>query len=77
MAACGLWLGDVGGVALRNQGHDLPQANHIGANLDSFAAAALGTARFQIDDAGIVHTVAALEAVFDSAERNGAWRDIA
>jgi predicted dehydrogenase len=56
---------------------DLPRTNHIGANLDSFAAAALGTARFQIDDAGIVHTVAALEAVFDSAERNGAWRDIA
>jgi predicted dehydrogenase len=56
---------------------DLPQTNHIGANLDSFAAAALGQAQFQIDDAGIVHTVAALEAVFDSAERNGAWRDIA
>ena len=56
---------------------DVPQTNHIGANLDSFAAAALGTGKFQIDDAGIVHTVAALEAVFDSAERNGAWRDIA
>ena len=56
---------------------DLPQTNHIGANLDSFAAAALGQGKFQIDDAGIVHTVAALEAVFDSVERNGAWRDIA
>jgi predicted dehydrogenase len=56
---------------------DVPQTNHIGANLDSFAAAALGQGKFQIDDAGIVHTVAALEAVFDSAERNGAWRDIA
>ena len=56
---------------------DLPQTNHIGANLDSFAAAALGRAQFQIDDDGIVHTVAALEAVFDSAERNGEWRDIA
>jgi predicted dehydrogenase len=52
---------------------DVPQTNHIGANLDSFAAAALGTAKFQIDDAGIVHTVAALEAVFESAERNGEW----
>jgi len=59
------------------QTFELPQTNHIGANLDSFAAAALGTARFQIDDAGIVHTVAALEAVFDSAERNGEWRNIA
>jgi len=56
---------------------EVAQANHIGANLDSFAAAALGKGKFQIDDAGIVHTVAALEAVFDSAERNGAWRDIA
>src|ERR1043165_1614647 len=56
---------------------DVPQANHIGANLDSFAAAALGQAEFQIDDAAIVHTVAALEAVFDSADRNGAWLDIA
>ena len=55
----------------------MPQTNHIGANLDSFAAAALGQGKFQIDDAGIVHTVAALEAVFNSAERNGAWRDIA
>ena len=56
---------------------DVPQTNHIGANLDSFAAAALGKGKFQIDDAGIVHTVAALEAVFASAERNGAWQDIA
>jgi predicted dehydrogenase len=56
---------------------DVPQTNHVGANLDSFAAAALGQGQFQIDDAGIIHTVAALEAVFDSAERNGAWRDIA
>ncbi len=56
---------------------EVPQVNHIGANLDSFAAAALGQGRFQIDDAGILHTVAALEAVFDSAAANGAWHDIA
>src|SRR5882724_2080881 len=56
---------------------DMPRTNHIGANLDSFAAAALGAGKFQIDDAGIIHTVAALEAAFDSTERNGAWRDIA
>jgi predicted dehydrogenase len=56
---------------------EVPQANHIGANLDSFAAAALGKGRFQIDDEGILHTVAALEAVFESAERNGEWRNIA
>jgi len=55
---------------------DVPQTNHIGANLDSFAVAALGRGKFHIDDAGIVHTVAALAAVFDSAEQNGAWREI-
>jgi len=53
---------------------DLPQTNHIGANLDSFAACALGQKKFQIDDAGILHTVAALEAVFSSAARNGEWQ---
>jgi predicted dehydrogenase len=56
---------------------ELPLTNHIGANLDSFATAAIGQGKFQIDDAGIIHTVAALEAVFDSAERNGEWRHIA
>jgi predicted dehydrogenase len=55
---------------------DLPEANHIGQNLDSFAAAALGRGKFQIDDAGILHTVAALEAVFNSAEKDGAWEAI-
>jgi predicted dehydrogenase len=55
---------------------DVPPANHIGANLDSFAAAALGRGAFQIDDAGIVHTVAALEAVFASADADGAWQTI-
>ena len=52
---------------------DVPQTNHIGQNLDSFAAAALGQGAFQIDDAGIIHTVAALAAVFSSAEQDGAW----
>ena len=56
---------------------DLPPTNHIGRNLESFAAAALGQARFHIDDEGILHTVAALEAVFRSAERDGAWQDVA
>jgi hypothetical protein len=61
----------------KSETFDMPPTNHIGANLDSFASAALGKAKFQIDDAGILHTVAALEAVFDSAERNGEWRYIA
>jgi hypothetical protein len=33
----------------------------------------LGQGAYQIDDAGIVHTVSALEGVFSSAERDGAW----
>jgi predicted dehydrogenase len=59
------------------QTFDAPATNHIGQNLDSFATTALGRGAYQIDDAGIVHTVAALEAVFQSAERNGAWQEIA
>jgi predicted dehydrogenase len=58
------------------QTFDVAATNHIGANLDSFAAAALGQGQFQIDDAGIVHTVAVLEAVFASAEKQGAWETI-
>ncbi len=54
--------------------HDFPALNHQGANLESFAAAALGRGKFHIDDAGIIHTVAALEAVFKSVEADGAWQ---
>jgi len=53
---------------------DLPQTNHVGMNIESFARAALGQGTFHIDDAGIVHTVAALEAVFRSAEADGGWQ---
>jgi predicted dehydrogenase len=55
---------------------EAPQTNHIGMNIESFARAALGQGRFHIDDEGILHTVAALEAVFRSAEANGAWQRI-
>lgn len=55
---------------------DFPAVNHVGLNLESFAAAALGKAKFHIDDEGIVHTVAALEAVFRSVESDGAWQAI-
>ena len=43
-------------------------------NLDAFASAALERRAFPIDAAGILHTVAALEAVFRSTEANGAWQ---
>jgi len=54
----------------------LAAVNHIGLNLESFAAAALGKANFHIDDQGILHTVAVLEAVFRSVDKNGAWQDV-
>jgi predicted dehydrogenase len=56
---------------------DAPQTNHIGMNIESFARAALGDGAFHIDDDGILHTVAALEAVFKSADAGGAWQQIA
>ena len=55
---------------------DLPQVNHIGMNIESFARAALGQGAYQIDDAGILQTVAALDAVFRSAEADGAWQSV-
>lgn len=55
---------------------ETPPTNHIAMNIDSFAGAALGEAPFHIDDAGILHTVAALEAVFRSADADGAWQRI-
>jgi predicted dehydrogenase len=55
---------------------ELPDADHIRLNLESFAAAALGRGAFHIDDAGILHTVAALDAVFRSVDANGAWQEV-
>jgi predicted dehydrogenase len=55
---------------------DLEETNHIGMNLESFARAALGQGAYHIDDAGILHTVAALDAVFRSAEADGAWQPV-
>jgi predicted dehydrogenase len=56
---------------------EAPQTNHIGMNIESFARAALGEGAFHIDDEDILHTVAALEAVFKSADAGGAWQQIA
>jgi predicted dehydrogenase len=52
---------------------DRPADNHLGRNLDCFARAALGQGRFPIQPDGILQTAAALEAVFKSADANGAW----
>jgi predicted dehydrogenase len=55
---------------------ELAAANHIGENLESFAAAAQGEGAYHIGDVLILHTVAALEAVFRSAAANGAWEAV-
>jgi predicted dehydrogenase len=52
---------------------ELAAADHIGENLESFAAAAHGEGPYHISDAHILHTVAALDAVFRSAAADGAW----
>jgi predicted dehydrogenase len=68
-------------VACRTKGEpqtfEASQINHIGMNIESFARAALGDGRYHIDDDGILHTVAALEAVFTSADAGGAWQPVA
>lgn len=53
-----------------------PANNHLGLNLEEFAAAALERKPFAIDPASILQTVAALEAVFRSADADGAWQEV-
>ena len=53
-----------------------PVDNHLGRNLDYFAKAVLGQGTFPIPPDGILHTAAALDAVFKSADANGAWMTV-
>jgi predicted dehydrogenase len=53
---------------------DFAPNNHLGINLTQFAQAASRREPFTIDQAGILHTVAALEAVFKSVDADGAWQ---
>jgi len=55
---------------------DYPAENHLGRNLDYFAQAAMGQGTFPISPDGILQTAAALEAVFKSADANGAWMEV-
>jgi predicted dehydrogenase len=55
---------------------DFMPANHLGENVELFAAAALGRDRVPIDPAGILQTVAALDAVFRSVDADGAWQTV-
>jgi predicted dehydrogenase len=52
---------------------DKPADNHLGRNLDYFAKAVMGQGAFPIPPEGILQTAAALEAVFKSADADGAW----
>jgi len=56
------------------QARDFMPVNHLGENVEAFAAAVLGREKFPIDAAGILHTVAALDAVFRSVDADGAWQ---
>jgi len=53
-----------------------PADIHLGRNLDYFAKAALGQGTFPISPAGILQTAAALDAVFKSADADGAWMEV-
>jgi predicted dehydrogenase len=55
---------------------DFPLANHLGDNVELFAAAVLGREKFPIDAAGILQTVSALDAVFRSVDADGAWQAV-
>jgi predicted dehydrogenase len=55
---------------------DSPAENHLGHNLDDFAKAILTKSAFPISHAGILQTAAALEAVFKSADADGAWMTV-
>lgn len=55
---------------------DYSADNHLGRNLDYFAKAVMGQGTFPISPDGILQTAAALEAVFKSADANGAWMEV-
>jgi len=55
---------------------DAPPNNHLGLNVTQFAEAASRRAQFSIDPAGILQTAAVLEAVFRSADADGAWQKV-
>jgi predicted dehydrogenase len=55
---------------------DFPAANHLGENLEAFAAAALARRPFSIEPAGILQTASALDAIFRSVDADGAWQTV-
>jgi len=68
-------------IAIRHPGggveaFDVPAADHVGLNLESFARAALHKEPYHIDDDAILHTIATLDALFRSTAAQGAWQEI-
>jgi predicted dehydrogenase len=55
---------------------DYPPDNHLGRNLDYFAKAVMKQGAFPIPPEGILQTAATLEAVFKSADADGAWMTV-
>ena len=55
---------------------DYPAQDHLGMNLEFFAKAVKGQGAFPIPPEGILQTAAALEAVFKSADADGAWQTV-
>jgi hypothetical protein len=55
---------------------DFAPCDHLGMNVEAFAGAALERRAFPIDAAGILQTVAALDAVFRSVDADGAWQRV-
>jgi predicted dehydrogenase len=55
---------------------DFATIDHLGENLEAFAVAASERRPFAIDAGGILQTAAVLDAVFRSAEADGAWQDV-
>jgi hypothetical protein len=82
LAARGLWRERLGGECERDPVHRLPRrrqpapVNHLGENVEVFAAAALARDEFPVDAAGILQTVSALDTVFRSVEAGGAWQAV-
>jgi predicted dehydrogenase len=58
------------------EARDFSPANHLGENVEAFAAAVSGREKFPIDAVGILQTAAALDAVFRSVEAGGAWQEV-
>ena len=68
--------GETDGVILTTDADSQVAPSWIAENLDAFAAAALGGEKLPIDPAGILQTVAALDAVFRSVDADGAWQQV-